>query len=64
MQASNIDVMAEPSDTGSERHVGSSATCLGSETLAGLAVASTVRWRSIGGQFQTLTAEERLYDWR
>lgn len=50
--------------TGSERHVGSTATCLGSETLAGLAVASTVRWRAIGGQFQTLTAEERLYDWR
>ncbi|MEK7545512.1 MAG: hypothetical protein AAB554_00375 [Patescibacteria group bacterium] len=50
--------------TGVERIVGSSATCLGSETLAGLAVYSTVRWRGAGGQQQTLAVEERLYDWR
>ena len=50
--------------TGIERLEGGDATCLGSETLAGLAVFSTVRWRGVGGQFQTLTAEERLYDWR
>jgi len=50
--------------TGIERLEGGSATCLGSETLAGLAVFSTVRWRGVGGQFQTLTAEERFYDWR
>ena len=37
---------------------------LGSETLAGLSVVSTVRWRGVAGQFQTLTAEERLSDRR
>ena len=51
--------------TGIERLVGSEATCLpGSETFAGLAVLSTVRWRGVAGGFQTLTAEERFYDWR
>lgn len=50
--------------TGTERLVGSDASCLGSETLAGLAVFSTVRWRGVAGQYQTLTAEERFYDWR
>jgi len=50
--------------TGTERIVGGVATCLGSETLAGIAVGSSVRWRGVGGQYQTLTAEERLYDWR
>jgi hypothetical protein len=50
--------------TGSERIVGGNVTCLGSETLAGLAVLTTVRWRGVAGQFQTLAAEERLYDWR
>lgn len=50
--------------TGAERAVGSTSTCLGSETLVGLLVDSTVRWRGVGGKFQTLTVEERLYDWR
>lgn len=50
--------------TGTERIVGSTASCLGSETFAGLAVYSTVRWRGVAGQYQTLTAEERFYDWR
>lgn len=50
--------------TGEERLVGGSGTCLGSETLAGLAVASTVRWRGVSGRPQLLTAEERFYDWR
>ena len=50
--------------TGVERLVGSTASCLGSETLAGLAVTSSVRWRGVGGRQQTLTAEERFYDWR
>lgn len=50
--------------SGVERIVGSTASCLGSETFAGLAVYSTVRWRGVAGQFQTLTAEERFYDWR
>ena len=50
--------------TGTERLVGGTVTCLGSETLAGLSVFSTVRWRGVAGQFQTLTAEERFYDWR
>lgn len=50
--------------TGSERAVGGNATCLGSETLVGLLVDSTVRWRGVSGIYQTLTVEERLYDWR
>jgi len=50
--------------TGAERLVGDASSCLGSETFAGLAVFSTVRWRGVAGRFQTLTAEERLYDWR
>jgi len=50
--------------TGVERIVSNNTTCLGSETLVGLAVSSTVRWMGVGGRFQTLTAEERLYDWR
>lgn len=50
--------------TGIERLVGSTASCLGSETLAGLAVFSTVRWKGVAGRDQTLTAEERFYDWR
>ena len=50
--------------TGAERAVGGDVTCLGSETLVGLLVDSTVRWRGVSGVFQTLTVEERLYDWR
>ena len=50
--------------TGDERLVGSTASCLGSETLAGLAVSSTVGWKGVAGRQQTLTAEERFYDWR
>ena len=51
--------------TGEERIVGDGTTCLpGAETLAGLAVTSTIRWRGVAGQFQTMEAEERLYDWR
>jgi hypothetical protein len=50
--------------TGTERTVGDATTCLGSETLVGLNVDSTVRWRGVSGQYQTLTVEERLYDWR
>ncbi len=50
--------------TGAERAVSGSGSCLGSETFAGLLTGSTVRWRGVGGRFQTLTLEERLYDWR
>ncbi len=50
--------------SGTERAVGGSGTCSGSETLVGLLVDSDVRWRGVGGRFQTLTVEERLYDWR
>jgi len=50
--------------TGDERLVGSEASCIGSETFAGLSVFSTVRWRGVSGVYQTLTAEERFYDWR
>lgn len=50
--------------SGVERLVGGSGTCLASELLVGLAVSSSVRYRNIGGQFRTLTIEERLYDWR
>lgn len=50
--------------SGNERLVGDASTCLASETLAGLAVSSTVRWRGLGGGQRNLTAEERLYDWR
>jgi hypothetical protein len=51
--------------SGVERLVGGTTSCLiGSETLAGLAVYSAVRWRGVGGRDQTLTAEERFYDWR
>jgi hypothetical protein len=50
--------------TGAERVVGGNVTCGGAETLVGLAVYSTVRWRGVAGNFQSLTAEERLYDWR
>lgn len=51
--------------TGEERIVGDATTCLpGAETLVGLAATTTVRWRGVAGRFQTLEAEERLYDWR
>ncbi len=50
--------------TGAERLVADTSTCLVSEQLAGLAVTSSVRYRSVGGNFRTLTVEERLYDWR
>jgi len=50
--------------SGAERAVGGTDTCLGSEMLVGLLASSTVRWRGVGGKFQTLTVEERLYDWR
>lgn len=50
--------------SGVERAVGGVTTCLASETLVGLLVGSSVRWRGVGGQYQTLTVEERLYDWR
>ena len=50
--------------TGVERIVGGAVTCLGSETLVGLAVISSVRHRGVSGNFQTLDIEERLYDWR
>ena len=47
-----------------ERIVGGSGTCLGTETLVGLAVSSSVRYRGVSGNYQTLVVEERLYDWR
>lgn len=50
--------------SGAERSVGGTATCESTETLVGLLVDSTVRWRGVAGRYQTLTVEERLYDWR
>jgi hypothetical protein len=50
--------------TGVERIVGGASTCAGTETLVGLSVDSKVRWRGTGGNFQTLTVNERFYDWR
>ncbi len=50
--------------TGAERLIADATTCSGFETLVGLAVASTVRWRGASGVYQNLTVEERLYDWR
>lgn len=49
---------------GVERAVSGTDVCLVSETLVGLLVDSSVRWQTVSGQYQTLTAEERLYDWR
>lgn len=50
--------------TGVERSVGGVSTCLPTETLVGLSVGSTVAWNGAGGARQTLTVDERLYDWR
>jgi Tfp pilus assembly protein PilV len=59
-----IDHLCRDTSTGVERVVGGAATCLVSEQLSGLAVTSSVRYRSLGGSYRTLTIEERLYDWR
>lgn len=63
-RALTIQHICRDDGTGDERIVGGAVTCLGSETLAGLSVFSTVRWRGVAGVYQTLTAEERFYDWR
>ncbi len=59
-----INHLCRDLSTGNERVVGGVASCLVSEQLVGLAVASMVRYRAIGGSFRTLTIEERFYDWR
>lgn len=59
-----IDHLCRDQSTGEERIVGGAATCLVSEQFMGLAVSSSVRYRSIGGSYKTLTIEERFYDWR
>lgn len=59
-----IDHVCRENTTGVERVVGGTDTCTLAETLVALDVRSTVRWRGVSGQFQTLTVEERLYDWR
>lgn len=59
-----IDHVCRDNGTGVERIASGAGSCLGTETLIGLAVSSAVRWTTVAGSFQTLTAEERLYDWR
>lgn len=50
--------------TGAERIVIGSALCGGAETLVGLAVSSRVSFVGLSGGRRTVSAEERIYDWR
>lgn len=63
-RAVGIQHLCRDLSTGVERIVADTSTCLVSEQLVGLAVASHVRYQSVGGNFRILTVEERLYDWR
>jgi hypothetical protein len=49
---------------GAENVVSGASLCTGTQTLVGLAVASSVRYVASGGGARTVTVEERLYDWR
>ena len=51
-------------DAGGAERIVADGSCLGTETLAGLAVSSAIQWVTVAGSSQTLTAEERFYDWR
>ena len=60
-----IDLICRNQGTGVERsEAGAGTTCTSAETLVGLDLRSMVRYVSVAGSHETVTLEERLYDWR
>lgn len=59
-----LDHICRNDATGVETVVTGTDVCSGIETLVGLAVESRVTYIGLSGNRRTVSAEERLYDWR